>query len=164
MSSVRLILECQMLTNFCPSVGCQVEKIGNAECRKIPLHGTYLYGKSYSSRRIWIAYKGFYSGKTYMIKYPKDLGSYSIWPIYRFPLGTLVWKGAKILLWLDQKWVVFKADRPHPRNYSKTRQIPWTDNDPSSAVRAHTDGRTDRRRDGRYQVHYLPALLKLCGR
>ncbi len=36
-----------------------------------------------------------------MIVYPKDLGSYSICPIYRFPLGTLVWKGAQILLSLD---------------------------------------------------------------
>ena len=31
-----------------------------------------------------------------------------------------------------------KADRPHPRDYSAHRQVPWIVN------------------DGRYQVHYLP--------
>ncbi len=64
-----------------------------------------------------------------------------------------------------------KADRPHLRDYLTDRQTPSTDNDFSllfvalgSALRAHTYGQTDERTDGRYQVHYLPALLKLHGR
>ena len=72
-----------------------------------------------------------------------------------------------------RSWVInwfkeLKAGRPHPRNYSTHRQTPWTDYDSSlpfsalgkaeplrsngSAVRAQTDGRTDRR----YQFYYLP--------
>ncbi len=47
------------------------------------------YGESGSSRRIWIAYKVFYSGKTYSAGQPKDVGSYFTCLGYDFLMGTL---------------------------------------------------------------------------
>ena len=53
----------------------------------------------------------------------------------------------------NKKYPELKADRPHPRNY------PHTPTD-----YRHTDNHLRLVMEGRYQVHYLPASLKLCGR
>ena len=47
------------------------------------------YEESGSSRRIWIAYKVFFSGKTYMKMQSKDVGIFFTWLEYDFLMGTL---------------------------------------------------------------------------
>ncbi len=48
-----------------------------------------------------------------------------------------------------------KADRPHPRDYSPTPPD-HRRTDKTLGLVLHTHERTDRRTDGRYQLHYLP--------
>ena len=55
--------------------------------------------------------------------------------------------------------IQLKANGPHPRDYSTHRQTPRTDNDSSLLFAESADWRTDRRTDGRYQVHYLPRFV-----
>ena len=65
-----------------------------------------------------------------------------------------------------------KADRPHPRDFPHTpSDYRHTDKHLRlimTLIQTGKLGQTDRQRhkrtDGRYQVHYLPASLKLRGR
>ena len=66
--------------------------------------------------------------------------------------------------------LILKADRPHPRDYPQTpTDYRHTDNhlrlviDQTVQTGEHRQ-HIDRRTDGLYQVHYLPASLKLHGR